>query len=385
MDKELKRADSIDLLRGFIMMTMALDHASAMIAHTHFTEIWGVPFSAYPSLGWWLTRFVSHLCAPGFFFLMGMSIFLFAEKRLRLNWEAKQIQNYFLKRGGIILLIMFFVEMPAWGFSMLTRAESAGGGGMNMPGLLPDGAFPIPTTVLYGLGACMMIGGFLWRLKSWQLLSITLASFGLSWWYISHSIPNEMFNPLEHFVLVPGMSPFALVIYPIIPWLGVMTFGLFWAQLLRQMPDKIYNLSLLTGLVFIGICVGLRFLEWGNFSIADNDDWISFFTLVKYPPSVAFALMTCGINLVLFFLFSSLSTLIPKLLHPVKIFGQTAMFFYLAHLYLYALMSVAFPTGTSIGIMYLMWLIGLVLLYFICQRFLVFKQQKPHDSLWRMI
>ena len=63
----VQRTTSIDLLRGFIMITMALDHASAMIARKNFTEIWGVPFTGYFSFDWWLTWFLSHLCAPGFF------------------------------------------------------------------------------------------------------------------------------------------------------------------------------------------------------------------------------------------------------------------------------------------------------------------------------
>ena len=61
---------------------MALGHASAMIASKHLTEIWGVPFTGCSSFDWWLTRFLSHLCAPAFF-PDGNEIFLFAEKRLR--------------------------------------------------------------------------------------------------------------------------------------------------------------------------------------------------------------------------------------------------------------------------------------------------------------
>jgi len=52
------------------MALMAIDHASAFIARVHFTEIWGVAFKGYPTMAWWFTRFVSHLCAPGFFFLI---------------------------------------------------------------------------------------------------------------------------------------------------------------------------------------------------------------------------------------------------------------------------------------------------------------------------
>jgi uncharacterized membrane protein len=378
------RTDSIDLLRGFIMLLMALDHASAMIGRMHFSEFWGVPFSGYPDLGWWLTRFLSHLCAPGFFFLMGMSVFLFAQKRLTSKWSTRQIHTYFLKRGGIILLLMLFLEFPAWGISMALQiqAPSIAAAPMNIPGLAGS-YFLIPTSVLYGLGACMMIAGFFWRLKSWQLLSITIGSFALSWWYITYSNPSLAFNPLEHFFLVPGKSPGALVIYPIIPWLGITTFGMFWAQLLQKKPQQIYTLSAFTGVTFILVFVGLRFLEWGNFTIAENDSWIEFFTLVKYPPSLAFALITCGINLVLFFVFSKFSG--QKWLYPIKVFGQTAMFFYIAHLYLYAFIGVAFRSGCDIKVLYLCWLAGLVILYFVCQRFLEFKKTKPNNSLWRMI
>jgi len=380
----INRTDSIDLLRGFIMLLMALDHASAMIGRMHFSEFWGVSFKGYPNLEWWLTRFLSHLCAPGFFFLMGMSIFLFAQKRLKSNWSTQQIQTYFLKRGGIILLLMFFLEFPAWGISMALRIQdpSVAVSGMQMPGLAGN-YFLIPTSVLYGLGACMIIGSFFWQLQSWQLLSITIGSFALSCWYISHSNPSSAFNALEHFLLVPGKSPGALVIYPIIPWLGITTFGMFWAQLLQKKPKQIYSISAFTGSTFILFFVGLRFMNYGNFSIADNDSWIEFFTLVKYPPSIAFALITCGINLVLFFIFSQIAG--QKWLYPIKVFGQTAMFFYIAHLYLYAFIGVAFRSGCDLKVMYLCWLIGLVILYFVCQRFLEFKKTKPNDSLWRMI
>lgn len=379
------RTDSIDLLRGFIMLLMALDHASAMIGRVHFSEFWGVPFKEYPDFGWWLTRFLSHLCAPGFFFLMGMSIFLFAQKRLQSDWSAGRIHRYFLKRGAIILVLMVFLEFPAWAISMLLKVNDPtelAAPIASMPGLAGH-YFSMPTTVLYGLGTCIMLAGFLWRLKGWQLLAITVGSFALSWWYIQQSSPREAFHVVEHLFLVPGKSPGVMVLYPVIPWLGITTFGLFWAQLLQQKPQQIYTISGVVGLLFIGLFIGLRLIEWGNFSIASNDTWIEFFTLVKYPPSLAFALITCGINLVLLFVFSRLSG--RAFLYPVKVFGQTAMFFYLVHLYLYALMGAAFRSGCSIEVMYGCWLIGLVLLFFICKGFLAFKKTKPNDSLWRMI
>lgn len=381
LEKSQNRTKPIDLLRGFIMMLMALDHASAMIGRVHFSELWGVKFEGYPSLIWWLNRFVSHLCAPGFFFLMGMSIFLFGQNRIKSNWTKGQIRAYFAKRGGIILFLMFFLEFPAWGLSFWFEERTAEPGKMVMPGAETD--FLIPTSVLYGLGMCMIIGGWLWQLKPWQLLTITIGSFGLSWFYITNLNPDQAFSPLEHFLIVPGRSWGALVIYPIIPWLGVATFGMFWAQLLQSQGEKFYKISLFTGLSFVSLAILLRFNDLANFNIDDNDDWISFFTLVKYPPSIVFALLTCGINLILLFLFSLLVN--QSWLRPIHVFGQTAMFYYIAHLYIYAAIGYAFPNGCSLPMLYFCWILGLVLLYFICNWFLNFKQKKPATSFWRMI
>ncbi len=376
------RTTPIDLLRGFIMILMALDHASAMIARTHFFEIWGVDFSGYPDLGWWFTRFVSHLCAPGFFFLMGMSICLFAEKRKQAGWEDWDVRRYFFKRGGLILVFMLFLEFPGWGLSALFSGGGGAEGGMNLPGQYSSGFF-LPTTVLYGLGMCMLIAAFLWKLNKGWLILMTILSFAFSGWYIHQLSPDAVFNPLMVFFCTPGISNGAMVIYPIIPWLGVVTFGILWAKLLQTKKEEIYSYSLITGLVFIAAFLILRFLEIGNFQLNTYTDWISFFTLVKYPPSIVFILLTCGINLIFLFIFSKLAGY--AWLRPVKIFGQTAMFFYIIHLYLYAFLGAPFPMGSSIGVMYVLWIAGLVVLYFICKWFLNFKRSKPLDSWWRMI
>ena len=360
---------------------MAIDHASAMVARTHFTEMWGVAFKGYPDMGWWFTRFVSHLCAPGFFFLMGMSMYLFAQKRGQMEWTDGSIRNYFLKRGGMILLFMLFLEFPGWGLSAVFSG-TASAEGPPFPGQYSGGFF-LPTTVLYGLGICMMAGSLLWKLGKHWLLLITITSFTFSGWYIGQLSPDDYFHPLAVLLYIPGITNGAMSLYPLIPWLGVTTFGMIWAKLLLENKERLYTWSLWTGLIFIAIFAGIRLLEWGNFHLNDHSDWITFFTLVKYPPSVAFILITCGINLVLLYIFSLIEE--KKWLKPVKLFGQTAMFFYIVHLYLYALLGAPFPLGTSIWIMYLLWAVGLVVLYFICRWFLNFKRNKPANSLWRMV
>lgn len=377
----MQRTATIDYLRGFIMVLMAIDHVSGQVARKHFSEVWGYAFAGYPDLGWWFTRFVSHLCAPGFFFLMGMSMLLFAQKRLSQDWNKPQIRKYFLKRGGFILLMMFFLEFPAWGIGALFNGVESNAQ-IPFPGHY-EGGFFIPSTVLYGLAASMIVGSLLWNLRKEWFILITIGCFVFSGYMINHTSPEAIFNPIAVFLYLPGISVGAMAIYPLIPWLGVTTFGMFWAKLMQERPKQIYKISLWTGLAFILAFVILRFQELGNFHFTANEDWISFFTLVKYPPSVAFALVTCGINLVLFYIFSKLVG--QFWLNPILLFGQTAMFFYIAHLFLYGFMGAPFPMGCSLEVLYIVWAIGLIPLYYMCRWFLNFKKSKPKESLWKMI
>ena len=377
----MKRQINVDLLRGFIMILMAIDHASGMVANVHFMEVWGLSFKSYPTILWWLTRFVSHLCATGFFFLMGISIYLFNIKRKAIGWDNKRIKSYFIKRGCMIISFIFFLEGPAWLLSGLSK-NVVKTDQLILPGNF-EGGFFIPTSVLYGLGMCLIIGSFLSNLKPWQLLSITFGAFGLSSWYIYGADPTSTYNALEILCIVPGISSGVMSIYPIIPWIGVTAFGIFWGQSLYLKKDNIYLLSLKTGVLLITLFIGLRYMEIGNFHMNSYHDWVSFFTLVKYPPSVCFILITLGINLILFYAFSKVKN--AFVIKPLLLFGQTALFFYILHLYVYAFFAAFFPTGCSILTLYIIWFLGLIICYFGCKKFLKFKKAKPADSLWRLI
>jgi len=323
------------------MTMMAIDHASALIARVHFTEIWGVAFKGYSTAGWWFTRFVSHLCAPGFFFLMGVSMMLLANKEFN---EVRSIAEF--------------------------------------PGLL-TGSFLIPTSVLFGLSICMAVGAFFWRLNVWLLSLISIMSFVLSTGYVSFLHAQTAFHPTEHILIVPGMSDGILVLYPLIPWVGVTTLGMFWAKLYYKYRQKIYTISFWIGFAFLLTFLIFRFIGFGNFQYNEYKNWIDFFTLVKYPPSITFILCTMGINLMLLTAFHHIHHRFH--LKPLIIFGQTAMFFYIIHLWLYAIIGIAFPSGCSIFLMYGLWFVGLIVLYFLCRAFLNFKRNKPKQSLWRMV
>jgi hypothetical protein len=110
---------------------------------------------------------------------------------------------------------------------------------------------------------------------------------------------------------------------------------------------------------------------------------ISFLNVTKYPPSLAFVLLTLGLNGLILFSFMKYETGLKKCVKPLVIFGQTALFFYVVHLFLYAFMGFAFPMGTDYGWLYLTWLAGLLILYPLCVSYKRFKEKKPPDSVWR--
>ena len=206
---------------------------------------------------------------------MGMSVFLFGEKRLKQDWSIHNIRQYFWKRGSLILVFMFFLEFPGWSLIFFFNASTSVNNGPGLPGSLAYG-FPIPSSVLYGLSSCMILGSFLWQLPRIVLLGITAGTFATSAIYSSSLKVDMVFHPLEILLLVPGKTTGAMVICPIIPWIGVTTFGMFWASLLSEYKEKSYTWAWQTGLTMLLIFFLLRLNQWGNFQMNEYHDWISF-------------------------------------------------------------------------------------------------------------
>src|SRR5215471_13421928 len=103
---------SVDALRGLIMMIMAIDHASAFIARQHASEFWAGAMTAYDSAFPFLTRWITHLCAPGFFFLMGAGIYWFAAAREESGWSKGRVAGRTALRGLAIFLVAQVLEGP---------------------------------------------------------------------------------------------------------------------------------------------------------------------------------------------------------------------------------------------------------------------------------
>jgi uncharacterized membrane protein len=105
----------LDALRGLIIVVMALDHANLFIAHAHPpAELWSAPTARPSDTLAFLTRFVTHFAAPGFFFLLGAGMVLLADARRRLSWSEGQIMRHLALRGVVLIALQLLVENPAW-------------------------------------------------------------------------------------------------------------------------------------------------------------------------------------------------------------------------------------------------------------------------------
>jgi uncharacterized membrane protein len=166
------------------------------------------------------------------------------------------------------------------------------------------------------------------------------------------------------------------------PWLGVMGLGIVKG---RRMKDEggmeVYRLAFWPGSGALVLFVGLRW--WGglgNIRPPVGGDWIGFFNLVKYPPSLTFLLLTLGVNWVLL---AVLARLPAGWLRPFTLYGRVPLFFYLTHLYLYGLMGKFVQTDIPGMLPY--WLLGLLILAPLCWGYGRFKNGRSPESLWRFL
>lgn len=358
---------AVDGLRGLIIVVMALDHANHFVAQKHSSgEYWGGPFPAYESALPFVTRLVTHLAAPGFFFLMGVGMLMFARTRLQKGWSRWALLRHFWLRGVLLILIQLFIVNRAWEFS-------PGGWGVDLY-----------IGVLFALGGAMIIGSLLLWLKPIYLVIVIAALFiGTELIHPDPALWGLVRNDVPNLLLVrPGGDVRLWSNYPILPWLELVIFGLLFGHWLAANPDKAYRRGLLLGTAFLTAFVILRWLDgFGNIRPREGSGWIDYLNVVKYPPSLTFTLLTMGFNLVILWLFSRLARFKAIILQPLAVFGRAPLFFYVLHLFLYAGHGALFtPRGTTIAAMYPHWLLVLIALFPACLWFARFKQSRPVNS-----
>lgn len=363
------RLISLDALRGVIMITMALDHANTFISHGKLElEFWAGRFPNYGDNALqFLTRFVTHLSAPGFFFLMGASMVLFAHTRRARGWTEWEITRHFFARGLLLVALQLFVENPAWNI-----------GSRDLGAVLLG--------VLYGLGTAMIVGALLLRLSSRLLVVFAIVLTLLAHALVADPARIAFDWPLViQLLTVPGPASGLFVLYPTLPWLALALFGMVFGRWLLADRASAYRRAATIGFVFLLLFAGGRALGgFGNIRPAIGSGWIAFLNVVKYPPSLVFTFFTLGVDLLLLAAFARVEGLLHTALRPVVILGQNALFFYLVHLYLYGLVGLLFgPRGTTIAGMYPYWLLGLLFLAPLCWWYGDFKHSRAPESVWR--
>jgi uncharacterized membrane protein len=366
-----KRLFPLDTLRGLLIMLMALDHANYFIAQQHSPgEHWGGSFPAYESALPFLTRLVTHLCAPGFFFLMGAGMLLFSEARRKQNWDPWQVISHFWLRGSVLIALQLFVVNPIW---------KAG------PEFFPETYIG----VLVALGGGMILGCLLLRLNSSTLLLVVL---GLM-------VGTELLHPSPEMWGMQGNEPWNLLFlysggngafwsnYPVLPWMELVAFGMVFGNWLLGDEKGAWQKGLWLGIFLLGAFAVLRnFDGFGVIRPRAGESWIDFLNVVKYPPSLVFTFMTMGVNLMLLWIFSRNGKIIEALSKPLVTFGREPLFTYVMHLWLYMLMGrYLAPNGMSIPNMLPYWLLGLLILYPLTLAYGRLKRIRADLPLWRYL
>jgi uncharacterized membrane protein len=176
-----------------------------------------------------------------------------------------------------------------------------------------------------------------------------------------------------------------MVFYPTIPWMGITGLGIVLGRLLQDRHAGVARGVWVAGAGALALFVIMRLLDgFGNFHKAEPG-WTGFFNLTKYPPDLGFLLLTTGMDLLLLRAWMWLENRRPSRRRTLSIFGSSPLFFYITHLYLYALMGLAFPHGMGLAQMVLFWIVGLLILYPLCLWYGRFKQGRPTDSFWRLL
>ncbi len=381
------RLASIDILRGLVMVIMALDHTRDFLTSVRtppedLAHTYGVLF---------FTRFITHYCAPVFAFLAGTGAFL----STRRGKSISQLSQFFLTRGVWLVLLELTIVDFAWGFVPWAHGGVIWILGWSMMAMALIVRMPLRRIAALGL---VMIA-------SHNLLdSINPTSFGsLYWvWILLHSPGRIPLTP--HF--------FFSVRYVLIPWVGVMAAGFAFGSLLSR-PDRrtwILTIGISATVLFFflrGInlygngIVGLAFgypRSAGPWSVQPTFSLtlISFFNTLKYPPSLDYLLMTLGPSLILLGLLDGAKAE-RGLSRILLVFGRVPLFYYVLHLYLIHLIAIvvalAFhqpvwhgtviadfaqrPNGYGHGLpfVYAMWITAVAILYIPCRWFMEFRSR----------
>jgi uncharacterized membrane protein len=381
------RIEAVDALRGLIMLLMALDHSADFVAGYHATEIWGHPIPVHASAFGFVTRLVSHLCAPGFFLLMGIGMTLFATSRRERGWSEGRIARHFALRGCALAVVDLLLAAPPFAILNLTRFMLGTESVLPIPGSGEDVWFGFG--VLTALGFSMLLGAVLLRTGAVACTTIGIGVVIACQALVpgAESV-NQPYPVWLRALLIPGQTRAFLTIYSVLPWFGVCAVGIGAGELLRRNSARTLRRTLAAGTASLLLFALVRALGgFGNTHPAASADWIAVLSVTKYPPSITFLLLTLGVNTLLLGVFEALGGPAKGLgswARPLLILGRAPLLFYVLHLWLNLAIGLAIPGDLSLLGMYPVWIVSVALLLPACARYERFKRRQPAESYWRL-
>ncbi|MBT5185865.1 MAG: DUF1624 domain-containing protein [Kordiimonadaceae bacterium] len=371
------RLSNIDMLRGLVIIIMALDHVR------DFFLVGGVEYPmADPdvSVGLYITRWITHFCAPVFIFLAGTSVGLMAERK-----SAKDIGAFVFKRGLWLVFVEVAIISTAWTFAPFGEAAM---GGSSL----------IILQVIWAIGVSMMILAcvqFLGPRFCLYLGAAIVAGHNMldPIWPVASSLEgNDIFWAFLHSQGTVVIGPFFVeVVYPLLPCAGIMLLG-YGTSFIFSKPAVARDALLITiGVTLISIFVLLRYFgiygdpnPWEIHSSGPLSTFFDFMNVSKYPLSLLYFLATIGPMAIIC---AHANKINGWLKETLVMFGRVPFAFYVAHFYLIHLLSVLFgmvqgfeanqlmhififyPEGYGTGLVgvYLIWGVVVAMLYPFCK------------------
>jgi uncharacterized membrane protein len=360
------RIVSVDVLRGLVMALMALDHTRDFFGTGDFNP----RDVTEPAL--FLTRWVTHLCAPTFILLAGLSAFLYGRGK-----SLGELSRFLVTRGLFLILVDFTLIKFGWRFEL--------------------DLFRVTGGVIFVIGASMIALAALIWLPRWIIATVALVMIA------GHNLfdgvtPEALgqgawvWRLLHEGGSIPlGSGANLYVLYPLIPWIGVMAAGYALGPVMQREPETRQRVLFMLGAL---ITLGFILLRASNL-YGDPVPWtpqetwlaslLSFLNCEKYPPSLLYLMITLGPALMLLAAFEHARGAFARVL---AVFGNVPFFFYVVHICLIHALAVATGVAMSgtvavnpkIGLglagIYLVWLLVLALLYPLCRWFAELKARR---------
>ena len=394
-----QRVQSIDILRGLVMVIMALDHVRDFFYKADLGKAADAAMdptnmqTTYPAL--FFTRWITHFCAPIFVFLAGTSVYLMCQKKSR-----KEVSLFLIKRGFWLVLVELVIITFGWSFNpffnlLILQVIWAIGVSMILMGLL----VLLPYTIIFAIGLLIVVGhNYFMEIPS-----------------VKENLMGTMVGDLIYYsnfsAYLLWKDHFFIIVYAFLPWTGLMMLGYCFGKLYRPGfgPERRRRILLAVGTGLVLLFIVLRFsnlygdpVPWSTQTRGSTYTVLSFLNLNKYPPSLLFLCMTIGPGLLFLALIERVQNRFTRMMN---VYGRVPMFYYILHFYIiHILVVITFyaqgfsskdiipeglpfyfkPNGLGFNIwgVWAIWILVVLILYPICKKYDRYKTKHIHEKPW---